>query len=55
MKNTFELYADQWADAQPKDHIVGVTLGTSLYNRQQWSSSACPDSTDLTKPVTKFI
>jgi len=25
-KNTFELYADQWANAQPKDHIIGVTL-----------------------------
>ena len=54
MKNTFELYADQWADAQPKDHIVGVTLGTSPYNRQRWSS-ACLDGTDLTKSVTKFI
>ena len=30
-KNTFELYADQWADAQPKDHIIGVTLGMSNY------------------------
>ena len=28
-KNTFELYADEWADAQPKDHIIGVTLGMS--------------------------